>query len=306
MKTLILVIIFWLPFTAAGTEIDHIFFREQANAYYQEAVKIRRQLHQIPELCNQERKTAEFIANYLRKLGLKVEGGIAGTGMKAVLQGNRKSPVIGIRADMDALPITETTGFKFQSQNKGVMHACGHDAHMTNVLITAKILSEIKDHLPGTVVFIFQPCEEGGAPKQKPSGAAQLIVEGVLQNPKIDMMLGLHVMPGYPAGEVAFREGAIMANVATLSITVEGKASHGAYPHQGIDAIFASSLAIIQFQSLISRFRDPNDPAVLSIGKINGGVRFNVIADWVKMAATVRTFSDKTETGIQTGTEKIL
>jgi len=307
IMTLCLMLVFFvLSAPMSGEDFDfQAYFKEKAREYHPEAVKIRRYLHTIPEPCFQEKKTAAFIAGYLEKCGLDVRTGIAGTGIKAVLQGNRPTPVVGIRSDMDALPITEQTGLPFESQNKGTMHACGHDGHMTNVLLTAKLMSEIKDKIPGTVVFIFQPCEEG-APGGGPAGAERMTEAGVLENPKIDAMLGLHVMPGYPVGSIALREGPIMANVASVFITIHGKSSHGAFPHQGIDAIYASSLAILQFQSLISRFKDPNEKAVLTIGKINGGVRLNVIADRVDMEGTVRTFSFETENNIEKGMENIL
>lgn len=293
-----------LPFQGHGTDLLPLL-KQEVKRNFKEAVRIRRILHQIPEPCFQEKKTAAFIAEYLRGCGLKVQKGIAGTGMKAVLRGNKASPVVGIRTDIDALPITEATGLPFQSRHPGFMHACGHDSHMTNVLITAKILSGMRDKIPGTIVFVFQPCEEGN-PTGGQSGASRMIAEGVLQNPNIDYMLGLHVMPGYPVGSIAVREDAIMANVASVFITIKGKASHGAFPHQGIDAIYAASTAILQFQSLISRVKDPNEKAVLTIGKINGGVRLNVIADEVKMEGTVRTFSFATQDMIEQGMENIL
>jgi len=303
---LILTIIFLVPMLLVSGDFDYQkYFKQKAEAYHPEAVKIRRYLHSIPEVCYCEKQTSEYIRKTLKEYGLEVETGIAGTGLKAILRGQKDSPVIGIRADMDALPITEDTGLEFSSQNKGVMHACGHDGHMTNVLMTAKILSEVRDKLPGTVVFVFQPCEEGPQDGST-SGAGRMIDEGVLENPKIDAMLGLHILPAYPVGTVALREGAIMANVAWVLITIKGKASHGAYPHEGIDAVYAASSAIIQFQSLISRKKDPKDQAVLSIGKINGGVRPNVIANKVEMSGTVRTFSFETETMIEKGIENIL
>jgi amidohydrolase len=282
----------------------HSWLKEKAKEYFPEAVKIRRYLHQCPEPCFKEHKTSAYIADYLKKCGLEVRTGIAGTGIKAILRGAKEQPVVGIRADMDALPIIEKTGLEFQSRHQGFMHACGHDAHMTNVLMSAKLLSEIKEKIPGTIVFIFQPCEEG-AP-DGPSGADRLIKEGILNNPKINTMVGLHVMPGYPAGTAALREGPIMANVASVYITINGKSSHGAFPHQGVDAIYAAACAITQFQSLISRRRDPNERAVLTIGKINGGVRLNVIADKVEMEGTVRTFSFDTQDMIEKGMENIL
>ncbi len=283
----------------------YTFLQKKASEYFDEAVEIRRTLHQCPEPCFKENLTSQFIARYLRELGLDVRTGIAGTGIKAVLKGAKAKPVVAIRADMDALPLEEKTGLEFLSKNKGFMHACGHDAHITNGLIAAKILSGMKDSLPGTVVFIFQPCEEG-TPDGSPQGAELMVGEGVLKKPKVDAVVGLHVMPGYPVGSVAIKEGPVMANVATAFITIEGKSSHGAFPHQGVDAIYAASSAVMQFQALISRFKDPNEPAVFSIGTIRGGKRFNVIASKVEMEGTIRTFSFETQDLIQKGIRDIL
>jgi amidohydrolase len=307
-KILIICLVLVLGLYAYGGDIDkelRSLLEKKTRAYFPEAVKIRRHLHQYPEPCFKENKTSQFIAGYLKKCGLEVHTGIAGTGIKAVLRGAGEQPVVGIRADMDALPIEEKTGLAFQSRHKGYMHACGHDAHMTNGLVAAKILSEIKEKIPGTIVFLFQPCEEG-APGGSPSGADRMIKEGALENPDIQAMVGLHVMPGYPVGTAALREGAIMANVVSVFITLHGKASHGAFPHEGVDAIYAASTAVMQFQALISRFKDPNERAVLTIGKINGGVRLNVIADKVEMEGTVRTFSFETQDKIEQGMENIL
>jgi amidohydrolase len=294
-----------LPSTLLGETDDlHSRLKSRVEKLLPEAIKIRRDLHQIPEPCYKESKTSKYIEAYLRKLGLEIHTGIAGTGIKAILRGSKATPVIGIRTDMDALPITETTGLPFQSRHPGFMHACGHDAHMTNVLITAKVLSEMKAEIPGTIVFVFQPCEEG-APGGEATGADKMIEEGLLENPKIETMLGMHVMPG-KVGSIALREGPFMASVASVYIDIKGKASHGALPHEGIDSIYAAATAITQFQSLISRFRDPNERAVLTIGKINGGVRLNVIAGKVHMEGTVRTFSFKTQNMIEKGMKNIL
>ena len=281
------------------------FFQKRAAEIFPESVQLRRQLHQFPELCFQEKKTAAFLAAYLKDLGLEVTAGIAGTGIKAVLRGGLPGPVIGLRADMDALPIQEMTGLPFQSRHPGQMHACGHDAHMTNLLVAARLLAGIRSQLPGTVVFIFQPCEEG-APKKEKGGAERLIEAGILENPRLDALLALHVLPELPAGQVSLRPGPIMANVAWVYIHIQGKASHGAFPHQGIDAIVAAAAAISQFQTLISRSKDPGEKAVLSIGKINGGVRSNIIAETVDMEGTVRTFSEAAENLIRSGMENIL
>jgi amidohydrolase len=280
-------------------------FKQKAAVYFPEAVELRRSLHQIPELCHLEKETSGFVTRYLRKLGLTVHTGIGGYGLKAVLKGGLPGPVIAIRADMDALPLQEKTGLPFTSKNSGVMHACGHDAHMTNVLLAVKLLAEVKDKIPGAIVFIFQPCEEG-APLGKTGGAQGMIEAGVLENPHIDAILGLHVLPDLPVGTIGVCPGPIMANVASFYIKIFGKASHGAFPHQGIDAIYVASSAIMQFQSLISRFRDPNEPAVLTVGKIKGGVRLNVIAEKVELEGTVRTFSFEFQNKISMGMEKIL
>ena len=295
-----------VPVFLEGTDFDlHSWLKQKVVDYFPEAVKLRRYLHQCPEPCFKESETSAYIADYLRSCGLEVHTGIAGTGIKAILRGTKDRPVVGIRSDMDALPILENTGLEFQSRNKGFMHACGHDAHMTNVLIAAKLLAGMKERIPGTIVFIFQPCEEG-TPDGSPSGADRMIRAGVLDNPRIDAMVGLHVMPGYPAGTVALREGPLMANVAWVFITISGKSSHGAFPHQGIDAIYAAAAAVMQFQALISRSKDPKEQAVLTIGTIKGGVRPNVIADAVEMEGTVRTFSFEVQDLIEKGIEKIL
>jgi amidohydrolase len=307
MKKIVLPIMLLLLISNCyGDDVDmSAYFKKKANEYFSEAVRLRRHLHQYPELCFQEKATSNFIFQYLKKLGLTVETGIAGTGIKAILRGYREQPVLAIRSDMDALPIQEKTGFSFSSRNNGIMHACGHDAHMTNVLITAKILSEIREKIPGTVVFIFQPCEEG-PPADQAGGAQKMIQENVLKNPTVNAIIGLHVFPGIPVGSIGIRPGAMMANVASFYITIFGKSSHGAFPHQGIDAIYVASSAIQQFQSLISRFKDPGEMAVLSVGKIKGGVRVNVIAEKVEMEGTVRSFSFEVQDQIALGMEKIL
>lgn len=272
---------------------------------YPEAVELRHRLHRMPEPCFKEIETSRFVRHYLENLGFTDISMMAGTGIKAVLNSGKKGPVVALRTDLDALPIEEQTGIPHRSENNGFMHACGHDIHMTNFLICAKMLNQIKDELQGQVVLIAQPCEEG-TPDGSPSGAQRMVDEGVLKTPAVQAVIGLHVMPGLPLGRVSFRPGPLMASVSSLFITIKGKASHGALPHQGIDAINAAAQAITQFQSLISRLRDPIDPAVLTIGTIHGGVRMNVIADEVKMEGTLRSFTDETETMIKQGVESIL
>jgi len=281
------------------------YFKTKAHEYYNEALELRRTLHAMPELCFCEQKTSALAADYLRKLGLEVQSNIGGTGFKAILRGQRATPVLAIRTDMDALPITEASGLSFSSQHQGVMHACGHDLHMTNVLLTAKLLAGIRNKLPGTVVFIFQPCEEGAAAGEK-SGADRLIDAGILEAPHVDAIIGLHIMPDIPSGQIGLCPGPLMANVAWVHISIKGKSSHGAFPHQGIDAIYVASSAVLAFQSLISRQKDPAEKAVLTIGTIKGGVRSNVLADHVDMEGTVRSFSFAVEKQIEEGMGRIL
>jgi amidohydrolase len=304
-KIIICIILFTLSLAILPSKDYSPYFKTKAREYYNEAVELRRTLHAMPELCFCEQKTSALAADYLRKLGLEVQSGIGGTGFKAILRGQRATPVLAIRTDMDALPITEATGLSFASQNQGVMHACGHDMHMTNVLLTAKLLAGIRNKLPGTVVFIFQPCEEGAAAGEK-SGADRLIAAGILEAPHVDAIIGLHIMPDIPSGQIGLCPGPLMAGVAWVYVTIEGKSSHGAFPHQGIDAIYAASSAVIQFQSLISRQKDPAEKAVLTIGKMNGGVRRNVLADYVQMEGTVRSFSLAVEKQIEEGMGRIL
>jgi amidohydrolase len=306
MKKIIICIILFSLIGAvlSGTDFTP-YFKKKAREYYNEAVELRRTLHAMPELCFCEQKTSALAAAYLKKLGLEVQSGIGGTGFKAILRGRRAAPVLAIRTDMDALPITEATGLSFSSQNQGVMHACGHDMHMTNVLMTAKLLAGIRAKLPGTVVFIFQPCEEGAAAGEK-GGADKLIDAGILESPHVDAIIGLHVMPDIPSGQIGLCPGSLMASVAWVYINIMGKSSHGAFPHQGIDAIYAASSAVLAFQSLISRQKDPAEKAVLTIGTMKGGVRRNVLADNVEMEGTVRTFSFAVEKQIEEGMGRIL
>lgn len=276
-----------------------------AEKLYPEAVRVRRILHQNPEPGNREEKTAAFIAEYLRDLGLEVTTGIARHGVKAVLRGGRSGPVIGLRADMDALPIDEENDVPCRSRTRGVMHACGHDLHMTNVLIAARIAAQMRDRVPGTLVFIFQPCEEG-PPQGEEGGADLMIREGVLENPHVDAMIGLHVTALLETGQIGIREGPITANTDFFYLDILGKSAHGALPHLGIDGIYVSSLAILQFQGILSRLKDPLEPAVLTVGTIEGGVRRNVIADRVHMEGTVRTFSKETQDLIREKMEAVL
>jgi len=280
-------------------------FQQRATDLFDEALMLRRRFHENPELGYHETETSEFITKYCADLGLEVISGSGMTGIRAILRGGMEGPVVGLRTDMDALPIQEENEIPFSSKNAGVMHACGHDFHMATVLIAAKIASQMKDKIPGTIVFIFQPCEEG-PPRGETGGANRMVEEGVLLNPDIEAMLGFHVFPGLPAGFAGYREGAFMSTIDFFYVDIKGKHAHGAYPHKGTDAIYGAALAVLEFQGVISRLKDPVDPAVLTVGKIEGGERENVLAGLVKMSGTVRTFSDVTRDLVKDGMEAVL
>lgn len=255
-------------------------------------ISIRRNIHANPELSNREFQTSRMVADYLRKLGLDVREKIAKTGVVGILWKGDRYQTVAIRADMDALPIEEKNDIEYKSKFPGVMHACGHDFHTTILLGTAEVLARFKDVLAGNVLFIFQPAEEGAPPSEE-GGASLMIKEGLFKILRPSCIFALHVSPDIDVGKIGWTSGYSMANADSFKIEIEGKSAHGAYPHQGIDAILASSLLITQFQSIPARFADVNDPVVITVGKINGGVRSNVLAERVEMEGTIRTLSDK-------------
>ncbi len=269
-----------------------------------EILKTRRFLHMNPELSNREFETSKLIAGKLMSLGLHVQTGIAKTGVVALLTGDQPGITVGCRADMDALPIQEQTNLSFRSLNPGVMHACGHDIHMSIALGTAMVMSSLRDRLRGNIKFIFQPAEEG-APAGEEGGATFMIKEGVLDDPPVRAIFGLHVMP-LDLGKVQFSAGAIMASSDRFEITIKGQSSHGARPHEGKDAITLAAQVILGIQTIVSRNLDATDPAVISIGKIEGGMRSNIIADEVRLEGTVRTLSEKNRSKIQKLIEDIV
>jgi amidohydrolase len=268
--------------------------RNEVNSLEAELIELRRHLHMIPETSGQEVETSKFIAQYLRKLGLQVQEGVGGNGVVACLEGvsttinkaNKDVLTLGLRADMDALPILEQNDVCYKSQNDGVMHACGHDAHMAILLLTAKILVNFKKELSGNVKFIFQPSEEN-----PPGGAIGMINDGVMDNPPVDGVLGLHVNPYVSAGVIGYRVGEIMANADNFELIIKGKGGHGAAPHQTVDAIVLAAMVIQGIQVIPSRFVDPLEPVVITIGKISGGYKTNIIADEVVLKGTIRTLS---------------
>jgi amidohydrolase len=257
----------------------------------------RRDIHQHPELGNREFRTSALVAAHLKALGLEVRTGVGHTGVIGILHGGKPGRVVALRADMDALPVTEPAGLAFASteraqyngQDVGVMHACGHDTHTAMLMGVAQVLSGMKASLPGTVVFIFQPAEEG-APEGEMGGANLMLKEGAFDGPTPNVVFGLHVTPG-PLGAIFYRAGATMASSDKIKITVHGKQTHGGMPWGGVDPIVASAAIITGLQTIVSRETDlTNGAAVVSIGSIQGGVRNNIIPDSVVMLGTIRTF----------------
>ncbi|HLF34937.1 MAG TPA: amidohydrolase [Cyclobacteriaceae bacterium] len=262
-----------------------------------EIITWRHHLHQYPELSNREYKTSEFIAGKLREFGLEVKTGIAHTGVVGILKGGKPGPVIALRADMDALPVTERVEIPWKSLEKaeyngqvtGVMHACGHDIHMAVLLGTANVLSGMKQDLGGTIKFIFQPAEEG-APAGEEGGAELMVREGVLNDPDAEAIFGLHVNSQLKTGMISYKPGEIMAAVNSFRIIVHGKQTHGSTPWTGIDPVVTSAQIINALQTVVSRQSDlTTGPAVVSVGAIHGGIRSNIIPEQVEMIGTIRT-----------------
>ena len=262
-----------------------------AQDVFPKVVELRRLIHQHPELSNKEEKTAALVAKTLRELGIDVQENVGGYGVVGLIKGKGPGKTIGLRADMDALPLQEQTGLPYASGTDGVMHACGHDTHTAILLGAAMIFSRIKDSLNGNIKLIFQPAEE-----QNPTGGALGMIEaGVLDNPKVDCMLALHVWPQYRTGTIISRNGPLMGASDRLYLTVRGSSAHGSAPQDGVDAIVIASQVISALQTIVSRNVSPVDSAVVSIGTIRGGVRYNVIADEVLLEGTVRTILPPTQ-----------
>ncbi|PYQ31016.1 MAG: amidohydrolase [Acidobacteria bacterium] len=267
----------------------------------QKVIACRRDIHEHPELGNREMRTAKLIADRLRELGIEVKENVAHTGVVGLLRGGKPGRVVGLRADMDALPVTEQVDLPFASkvrttyngQEVGVMHACGHDAHVAILLGVAEVLSGIRDQLSGTVKFLFQPAEEG-APQGEEGGAELMVKEGALENPKVDAVFGLHVTSRYPVGEIAYKPEGMMAAVDSFKIIVKGKQTHGAYPWLGVDPIVVASQIVLGLQTIPSRQVDSTlAPSVVTVGAIHGGVRNNIIPDSVEMIGTIRSLDAK-------------
>ncbi len=260
----------------------------------------RRDLHRHPELSNREFRTAALVAHHLQSLGLEVQTGMAHTGVVGLLKGGQPGPVVALRADMDALPITEAVDLPFASsvtamfegREVGVMHACGHDCHTAILMTVAQVLAGCRDALPGTFKFIFQPAEES-PPRGEEGGAELMIREGVLENPQPEVIFGLHVFAGMESGTLSYREGPAMASSDTLRIIIEGRQTHGAMPWYGVDPIVVASQVVLGLQTIQSRQLDvTHEPSILTVGSIQGGVRDNIIPERVELLGTIRTFDE--------------
>jgi amidohydrolase len=266
------------------TTLAHIDSRAEAEALRDQLVAWRRDFHRHPELAFQERRSARIIAEALRGLGYDVETGVARTGVVALLHGDHGGPVVMARFDMDALPVTEANAVDYASQDQGVMHACGHDGHMAIGLGVATLIARHRDRLPGTLKLVFQPGEEGA------NGAPLMVEEGVLENPRPDVLLITHLWNEEPVGSVDVTPGAIMAAADRWTCTVRGAGGHGAMPQRAVDPIVAASHIVTGLQTVVSRNVSPLETAVLTVGSFHGGDAFNVIPDRVDLKGTIRTY----------------
>ena len=277
--------------------------KQSADIIEPKVIEWRRDFHEHPELGNRETRTAGIVAKYLQSLGIEVKTGVATTGVVGILKGSKPGPVVALRADMDGLPVVERVPVPFASKVKstyngqevGVMHACGHDTHVAILMGVAEVLAGMQKDLKGTVKFIFQPAEEG-VPKGEAGGAEQMIKEGVMENPKVDVIFGLHINAQTEVGEITYRPGGTMAAVNDMKITIKGKSAHGAYPWLSVDPIVVAAQVINSLQTIVSRNLDVTANAgVVTIGSIHGGNRSNIIPEQVEMLGTIRALSSEDE-----------
>jgi amidohydrolase len=265
-------------------------------------IEWRRHLHQNPELGNRETETARFVAERLRSFGLEPRTGVARTGVVAVIEGGRPGSVVALRADMDALPVMEEVDLPFASKatatweghTVGVMHACGHDSHVAMLLDAAQALASVRHELPGKVVLLFQPAEESVPLAEQPAGAELMVKEGVLDAPKVDAVFGLHVFAQRPTGELGYRVGPLLAAADRFEILVRGRQTHGSKPWSGVDPIVVGSEIVLALQTIVSRALDiAHEPAVVTVGQFDAGVRNNIIPDKARLVGTIRTFDEE-------------
>ena len=292
-------------FPNASADLSRV--RLDIRAIHPQIIEWRRIIHQKPELAFKEEITSQFVSQKLQEWGIEHQTGIAKTGVVAIIKGSKKTQlnksnnrVLAIRADMDALPVQELNEVSYKSQHEGIMHACGHDGHTAVALGTAYYLQQHRDSFSGTVKIIFQPAEEG------PGGAKPMIEEGVLKNPDVDAIIGLHLWNNLPLGTLGVRGGALMAAVESFRCTILGKGGHGAMPHQTVDSVVVAAQIVNSLQTIVSRNVSPIDSAVVTVGELHAGTKGNIIADTARMSGTVRYFNPEFEGFIQERLEQII
>jgi amidohydrolase len=296
---------------AAGLMDERIL--ESVERHQGTIIEYRHRIHQNPELGNREFETSKMAAEHLRSLGMEVRTGIAHTGVVGLLTGGKPGSVVAVRADMDALPVTEDTDFPFKStvravyneMDVGVMHACGHDVHTAVLMGVASVLADLEDEIPGKVMFIFQPAEEGPPPGEE-GGASLMVKEGVFDDPRPEAVFGLHTSWDMPVGKLGYVIGPALAAADSFHVTVKGFQTHGARPHQGIDPVVMAAQAVMAFQTIPSRTIEPVQPSVVSVGMIHGGERSNIIPMEVRMQGTVRTYDEQVRDTIERRMGEIL
>jgi amidohydrolase len=301
MKKLLLTLVLGSPFALLAQTNLYALIDKQADAIEQQVITWRRDIHQNPELSNREFKTAEKVAAHLKSLGIAVETKVALTGVVGILKGDKPGPVVALRADMDALPVVERVNLPFASKVKsdyrgeqvGVMHACGHDTHVAMLMGAASVLASMKKDLPGTVIFLFQPAEEGAPPGEK-GGAKLMVEEGVLKKHGVSAVFGIHIGSANEVGTVRLKAGSLQASADRFVIKVKGKQTHGSMPWGGIDPVTVSAQIVLGLQNIVSRQVDISEaPVVISVGKISGGVRNNIIPEEVELEGTIRCLDPK-------------
>ena len=311
--TLIIIAMLNVLFASAQKSNYSELITKKANLIEQKVIAWRHDFHQNPELGNREFRTSEIVAKHLQSLGIEVKTKVGVTGVVGILKGDKPGPVIALRADMDALPVEEINNLSFASKVKtmyngketSVMHACGHDAHVAILMGVAEVLAGMKKDLKGTVKFIFQPAEEG-APNGEEGGAKLMVKEGVLENPKVDVIFGLHMNPKLEAGNLSYRPGGTLAGSGDFKITVKGKPSHGSKPWFSVDPILVASQIVVSLQQIVSRNVNlTENAAVVTVGAINGGNRSNIIPVQVEMLGDVRAFTNEDETLIYSRIKQI-
>ena len=316
MRATALYCVLALSFTSLSAVADVLneTIADEVAAVADRVVAWRRDIHANPELSNREFRTSELVAEHLHDLGIQVQTGVAHTGVVGVLEGGKPGPVIALRADMDALPVTEKTGLpyaskvrgEYQGREVGVMHACGHDNHVAILMGAAEVLAAVRDELPGTVKFLFQPAEEG-PPKGENGGAKMMIEEGVLQNPQVDAVVGLHISQSDVVGRASFRSLGMMASAQRFDVEITGSQTHGALPWSGVDPIVTGAQIVNGLQTIASRQVDiTQHPVVVTVGKFEAGVRNNIVPETARLSGTIRTFDPNVRAQVHEKIERIV